>query len=195
MLCWEVYKGQPWTPANTPSWSLAELIQTSVSLCCTSLYAWLWEGVWPARRQLTSSWAHCSGSAPAQTICLFQMSCPSERTAVLPWLSSQLECLYRHTASSQQWITETTATQHFISTPYCHLNYLLSHVSDIYILKKNWPEVTLQDLSPISGCVYAYCTEIIEYSIMAFLKYVYLTKCLFPPTDLRATSQSKWVNT
>lgn len=122
MLCWEVYKGQPWTPANAPSWSLAEFIQTSVSLRCIPQYAWLWEDVWPARSQLAWSWAHSSGSTPAQSICLLQMSCPSKQNSCTPVtvISTKVPA-QTHCKPNQRWITETTVTQHFISTPYCHM--------------------------------------------------------------------------
>lgn len=64
MLCWGVYKGQPWTPG----WSLAELIQTSVlhlPVCLT--WGRCLTSKKPASIQLGSQFRLCSSSEHLST--------------------------------------------------------------------------------------------------------------------------------
>lgn len=101
--------------------------------------------------QLGPQFRLCSSSEHLPTpdeLSLKQNSC-TPVTVISTKVPAQTHC-----KPNQRWVTETTVTQHFISTPYYH-------VSDIYFPKKNWLQATLWDLGPISGCVYTHYTVII----------------------------------
>lgn len=76
----------------------------------------------------------------------------------------------------------------------CHHDYLLSCVSDIYVLKKKkkWPQATLQD-SGISGIVsrLTHIKTVDSYDLSQKCAY---RRVLLPPTDPRKASQSKGGN-
>lgn len=186
-LCRQVYKGQPWTSVKTPSWSQVNLIQRHPGVSVLHLPVCL-----ALRRCLTSTQpASIQLGLTAQALLqpkasvLLQMSCPSKQNSCTPVAVLSTKALAQiHCKPTHQWIREATVMSHFIPTPYCH-------ISDIYMLFKKLASGYLIGFrSHFRLCLDSLYTN--SRLLWPLSEMCMSHSTVFPPTDPRNTSQSKW---